>query len=168
MGVRPGDLISDLELPGQNSETVRLRDYRRRRNVVLYFMERADCADCREKLAGLASSYGDLVFEDAEVVVVVAGAVTEIVDVKRRLGLSCPVLSDEAGEAFRRYGATDDRGRPRAAVFVADRFGEVYEAAVAGDRHELPSWEDVKSWLTFIQIQCPECGAPAWPRLSDV
>ena len=167
MGVRPGDLLVNLELPGPDSGTVRLRDYRRRRNVVLYFMERADCADCRKALASLASSYGDIVSEDAEMVVVVAASVSEAADVKRQLGLLCPVLSDESGEAFRRYGATDQEGRPRAALFVADRFGEVYEAAVSGEGHELPGLEEVKTWLTFVQIQCPECGAPAWPRLSD-
>lgn len=51
----------------------------------------------------------------------------------------------------------------RAAAFVADRWGEVYFAAEAGQGHGLPEVGELVSWLRFIAIQCPECEGPEGP-----
>jgi hypothetical protein len=49
------------------------------------------------------------------------------------------------------------------AVVVTDRYGEVWAARPGGEAHRLPGGQDITEWLEFIEIQCPECGAPEWP-----
>jgi hypothetical protein len=46
---------------------------------------------------------------------------------------------------------------PFPGVTIADRWGEI--AFVHGVKHvdELPSPDDVVEWVTFVQMQCPEC-----------
>jgi len=36
----------------------------------------------------------------------------------------------------------------------------VYRAA---EGQTIPSAQEIIKWLTFINIQCPECGHPEWP-----
>src|SRR5262245_29886000 len=44
-------------------------------------------------------------------------------------------------------------------IVIADRWGEILQSASApgGDASQLPSVEEVLSWVGFAQIQCPEC-----------
>jgi len=59
-------------------------------------------------------------------------------------------------------GAMDAQGQPATSFYVTDRYREIY----ATMRPEQPGWpartDDVLQWLTFINIQCPECSPPEW------
>jgi hypothetical protein len=74
-----------------------------------------------------------------------------------RLGLT--LRSDELGfeEAvvlFASEGARDVYGAPSSALFIADRYGEIFFSA----RHPEPLLDatEVLGWLEFINAQCPE------------
>ena len=67
------------------------------------------------------------------------------------------LLSDAAGQVATREALVVP------AVLIADRFGEVWAAWLAGDRHAFPSAKEIASWLEFIELQCRECEAPEWP-----
>jgi hypothetical protein len=69
------------------------------------------------------------------------------------------VLADTNGAVHRRLGAVDESGTPRTAVYVTDRFGEVYAAFAEA---ALPSIDQITSWLDFVGIQCEECFPPEW------
>jgi hypothetical protein len=50
-------------------------------------------------------------------------------------------------------------GLPPPRTVVADRWGEILhvEAPPSGDVRQLPSVDDLLSWVQFARIQCPEC-----------
>jgi hypothetical protein len=51
-------------------------------------------------------------------------------------------------------------GRPAATLYITDRFREI----VAVLRPRSARWptcaQDVLEWLTFVDVQCPECNPP--------
>ncbi len=53
----------------------------------------------------------------------------------------------------------------RAAICIADRYGEVYFSDVCSDTVCL-SVDNVLEWLRFIESQCPECGVSEWPSAA--
>jgi len=74
-----------------------------------------------------------------------------------------PILVDSDAHIHRRVGATDAAGQPAPALFVTDRFREIYATYVSAKGSALPSAKEIMDWLLFINIQCPECGVPEWP-----
>jgi hypothetical protein len=58
---------------------------------------------------------------------------------------------------------TDPEGRVasgRATVVITDEWGEVYFVADAGPGHDFPAAVDIRDWIRFLAIQCPECEGP--------
>jgi hypothetical protein len=53
----------------------------------------------------------------------------------------------------------------RAAVCIADRYGEVYFSEFCSDI-SCTSADNVLEWLRFIESQCPECGVSEWPSAA--
>ena len=162
--IHTGEALPFLDLPEADGGRVRVWDYRGKRNVVLFFAHGVNCSRCMELLKVLASNYKDVVAQEAEVLFVLPVTLLDAAALKHEMNLAFPVLYDETRETYGRYGVISDKGEPISAVLVSDRFGEVYHMALAHEEHELPSFSDIMSWLHFIELQCPECGAPAWPR----
>jgi peroxiredoxin len=83
-------------------------------------------------------------------------------ETKQRLKLPYPVLADEDGRIHSEVGAVNPRGSA-AAVYVTDRFGEVFGLYRTRDGQALPKVAEILSWLEFVNSQCPECEPPEWP-----
>jgi peroxiredoxin len=157
-----GQIFPAFTLPGMDQSPVMLEGYRARANLVLIFaggaLGQPPVAGLLEELAARAQT---LRAELAQVVVVATSwPAADLPCVQEAF----PVALDEDGRVHRRAGATDAAGRPAPAVFVTDRFREIYGAYLPGHGSELPSAQAIIEWLVFINIQCPECGAPEWPR----
>ena len=73
-----------------------------------------------------------------------------------------PLLLDAGGRFHARVGAVDAAGEPRASLFVTDRYREIYIATHPGQADWPGTADDVLQWLTFVNIQCPECNPPEW------
>lgn len=97
--------------------------------------------------------------EEAEVLVVGTGDAGGLSDAETR---SLTVLVDNDAMFHRCVGAVDAAGRAAPALYITDRYREIYHAARPGDAHWPTNAEAVLSWLVFMNIQCPECGAPVW------
>jgi len=69
-------------------------------------------------------------------------------------------IQDEEAEII----VCEDNELHRAAICIADRYGEVYFSAFFSDT--APSAENVLEWLRYIEIQCPECGVSEWPSAA--
>jgi hypothetical protein len=60
-------------------------------------------------------------------------------------------------------GALDASGLPAMAVYITDRFGEVFAVFRESEKQAMPSVEEILGWLEFVNSQCPECSPPEWP-----
>lgn len=161
--VQPGDSLPFFDLSEAEGRRIQVWGYRGKCNLVIFFGHSGDCAQCRQLLKLLGSTYQHIVAEEAELLIIMPTS-HDATTVKEELTLPCPVLYDDTLETYSRYGVLDEEGALQAALFVSDRFGEVYHVTLSGDEHRLSSLQELMSWLRFIGIQCPECGAPEWPR----
>jgi hypothetical protein len=59
--------------------------------------------------------------------------------------------------------AQDRRGQAEMAVYVTDRFGEVFATFRESEKQAMPGVQEILEWLTFVNSQCPECSPPEWP-----
>ena len=125
-------MLRDLKAPSLDGPPVQLSDLRGRRNLVLIFAG-TDGAEWR-LIAELRQAAGELREEEATAVIV----------------------ADAGAESRAWYGALAPDGVPGAALYISDRYGEIYFAAHPERGQPLPSAAEVLDWLRFINSQCPE------------
>ncbi len=153
-GPHSGRYLAAFSLPATDGRTVRLWDYRQRRNVVLFFHHGAGCPRCRAELSRFARHYPAYRERDAEVVAIGPDAPDEQAVLAAALGLTFPLLSDPEADT------ADRQGVDLPAVLVGDRFEEIWAAWSPPDELDLPSQEEVLGWLEFISIQCHNRALP--------
>jgi peroxiredoxin len=164
--LKPGNMIPSFRLPGAN----RLRDigpwdYKQDKNLVLFFFHSPRCAPCRQLLRDLAKGYPEYSQLNAEVLAISQNGIEELGQLQRELGLPFPLLSDIDGKELSAYLGQAAGRLHQTAIFVADRWGSLYTKATATDADALPDEAEIREWLSFIEIQCPECFPPEWPLL---
>lgn len=156
-----GELIRDFQLTSTDGRKVSLSDYRGRLSLLLVF------ADGRprslEFLTGVTKAYSEIRDEQAEVLAVLQGTVGKAARVKDKAKATFPVLIDKDGRIHRLMGAQDRRGQPAMAVYITDRFGEVFATFHEAKKQAMPTVPEILGWLDFVNIQCPECSPPEWP-----
>lgn len=154
-------IIRDFCVCSSEGQEVLLSRYRGHSNMVLVFAGNSDFAtDLRSSLKRHQRA---LVENETRVLAIVAGAHQRPCELKHALHLDFEVLVDVDGSVHRSMGAKDQLGHLLPAVFVTDRFGEVFAAYKAGQGKSLPSVEEILGWIDFINSQCPECGPLEWP-----
>jgi hypothetical protein len=57
-------------------------------------------------------------------------------------------------------GAIDSKNRSAEAVYVTDMFGEAVGIHCTAEGDKLPTIENIKDLVEFINFQCPECEPP--------
>ncbi len=156
-----GHRLHEFELTGALGRLIRLSDFRGRANLAIFAID--DRPATAKLMADTAARYPEIKNEGAEVLAIVHTSRESVADIKRNGNLPYPVLADDNGRVHCDLGAIDSKGTDSAAVYVTDRFGEVFGVyrTAAGDR--LPSVDDVLNWLEFVNAQCPECEPPEWP-----
>lgn len=158
-----GHLMPDFMLSSSDGKQVALYDYRGRSNLVLYFAGRErDSAD-HHLLRALTKRCGEITEADSEVIVVLAEPVAQADEFRRKMHVPFPVLSDLDMKVHNMAGASGAQAVPAPALYITDRFLEVFAVwrTDAGDR--LPDVSDVLSWLNYLDSQCPECTQIEWP-----
>lgn len=83
---------------------------------------------------------------------------------KQQMQLPFPVLADEDMQVHKSVGAIAAQAVPAAAVYVTDRFLEVYATWRTEQGDNLPGVSGVLSLLAYIESECPECTQAKWPR----
>ncbi|HEX7119444.1 MAG TPA: hypothetical protein VF212_11690 [Longimicrobiales bacterium] len=73
------------------------------------------------------------------------------------------VVADPGGVAHRRCGVEEGS----AALYIADRWGQIYVAEHAPDERGLPGVGQIEEWLKYLATQCPECGVPDEPGRGE-
>ena len=151
-----GTLLRDFRLPSSSGGEVQLSEYRGRANLVLVFAGSGDSA--RELLSELELRREELAGNEARALAVVAQSRQKASELKRTLGLSFEVLTDEDAKVHRLMGAEDRVPL----VFVTDRFGEIFAVYKPVAGKPLPCVSELLSWIEFINRQCPECAPREW------
>jgi peroxiredoxin len=155
-----GRRFRDFALISALGRTVQLSDYRGRANLVLIVGdERPETA---KLMSDAATQYAEIKNEQAEVLAILPASQLAA-EAKQRSRTPYPVLADEQGRVHRKLGAADAQGHERAAVYITDRFGEVFGVYRTLEGQPLPDIADILSWLEFVNAQCPECEPPEWP-----
>jgi peroxiredoxin len=133
---------------------LRLRDFYMRRNLALVFSDAPEYAATRDLLRGLAERRAAVQAEAGEALAVISGDPEPVRRLVADLTLPFPVIVDPDDAIHARYGLLSATGEPRAAVFLADRFGTIFEASVETDDGQIMAADDVLGWLEFIACRC--------------
>ncbi|HEY6210316.1 MAG TPA: redoxin domain-containing protein [Gemmatimonadales bacterium] len=158
---RRGQVFPGFTLPDIDGSFVFLESYRGRTNLVVVFAgDIMGESPVTVMLHQLAAQTAELTLEATQVLVAVTSRPAAV---RQRAPWGFPVLVDDGGHIHRSVGAIDAAGRPAPAVFVTDRFREIFAAYLPGPGSTLPGAKEILDWLVFINIQCPECGVPEWP-----
>lgn len=147
---RRGQTFPGMELPDRSGRTVRISDYRGRRNLVIAFLGKVQPGELA-LLRELAQRHDDFRREEAEVLAVVA--VGEI-----HQPLPFPLLLDQDRDAHRRAGAGEET-----AIYVTDRWAEILVELRPASTGKFPRAGDLLEWVDFANRQCPECYPSEWP-----
>jgi peroxiredoxin len=139
-----GKRVPPRQFTEASGGVIRLGEFHGRRNLVI-FLAHPDCIPCEDKLKELATGYRELAAEAAEVLAILPADRERAADLKTRLALPFPLLTDTSGL----LGSGP-------ALIVADRFGEVFTLTRPESGHELPAIKAILDWLAFIEVQCPE------------
>lgn len=131
--VRPGVPAPDFALPGLlggnlGRTTIRLADYRGRKNVMLSFVPAAFTPVCSDQWPGY--NLAREIFEEYETVIIgisVDPLPSQFAWVREMGGLWFPVASDfwPHGEVARRYGVMRTNGTSERAIVLIDKQGVV-------------------------------------------
>lgn len=158
-----GQVLRDFALPSAAGKRVQLSDCRGRANLVVVLAGARGSQPRVELLRQLASRHADILEQETQVMAVLCCPREQAQAIKARAQLPFVVLADSDGAVHRSLGALDRSGVPRRAVYVTDRYGEVFAAwrTFAGDAS--PTAQEILDWLEFINRQCPECFPPEWP-----
>jgi peroxiredoxin len=162
-----GQLIRDFTLTSTLGQPISLSDYRGRSNLVLVFVGGGDSSPDLKILAEIAADYGRLIDEQTQVLAIMQCTQAKAVRIKEQANLPFPLLVDEDGRIHRPAGAADNYGHPATAIYITDRFGEVFAVYRAAEGHTMPDLQEIVTWLAFINSQCPECSSPEWPAQPD-
>lgn len=156
-----GSVLRDFQLCSTEGQLVLLSAYRGHSNLVLVFAGRSNPA--AEFFSELKSHQQELAENEAHILAIVVGPLAHARELKQSLHLNFQVLADVDGRFHRSTGARDQAGHILPAVFVTDRFGEVFASYRTGEGEGLPGAAEIVSWVEFINRQCPECGPVEWP-----
>ena len=162
-----GHLLPDFTLPSTDSKQISPYDYRGHSNLIAIFAGDLSQAADQTILSELAGHYLEIREQNAQVLLILACSREQARSIHRREKFPFAVAADEDIRAHRLAGALDVQDMPATALYVTDRFLEVFAAwrTVLGDG--LPNASEVVSWLEYIESQCPECTQAEWP-VDDV
>ncbi len=134
-----------------DSEEINLSDYRRRKNLVLFFHHGAACPICQKVLQQLTAD-PDAYRPDRGLFVSISPDSAESIGPESDF----IALRDPDNHALQQQGLDNP------AVIVTDRYGEIFAVWDGGTDHALPCIEDITAWLTFIENLCMECTPQRW------
>ncbi|GAB3486880.1 peroxiredoxin [Nocardiopsis coralliicola] len=128
MPIETGQPAPDFALSDQHGQTVRLSDFRGRKNVVVVFYPLAFSGVCEGELCSIRDSIADFRTEDTELLSISVDSMYAHRTWADQESLDYPLLSDfwPHGEVAQAYGVFDeDKGVALRGTFLIDREGTV-------------------------------------------
>lgn len=158
-----GQVLPNFALLSAAGKQVQIADYRARANLVLVLAGARGSEPDLDLLTELSARQSQVLEQEAQVLAVLYCAREQAQIIKARAAFPFAVLADSMGEVHRSLGALDREGAPRLALYITDRYGEVFAAWRTALGEIAPSAQEILGWLEFINRQCPECFPPEWP-----
>lgn len=139
-------------LPDESGQPVRLEDHLGHGPVALVFYRGDWCAYCNGQLASYVRHSDDLARLGARVLAISVDGAPDNADLKRKLSLPFPVLSDSDHAVIDRYAGTEAKLRAGVAIgkpatFVLDRHGDIVWSYVGIDYGDRPLFGEVLDQL---------------------
>jgi len=134
-----GDEAPDFELLDRAGRAVRLRDFRGKQPVVLYFYPKDDTPGCTKEACSFRDQYEDFQTLGAEVLGVSSDSTESHARFGEKYDLPFRLLSDRGGLARKAYGVPSTLGViPGRVTFVIDTAGvvrHVFNSQAQATRH---------------------------------
>ncbi|MEU5751684.1 MULTISPECIES: peroxiredoxin [unclassified Streptomyces] len=149
MAIQVGDKAPDFELKDNHGATVRLSDFRGRRNVVLLFYPFAFTGVCTGELCEVRDNLPQFSDRDTQVLAVSNDSIHTLRVFSEQERLEYPLLSDfwPHGNVSRAYGVFDeDKGCAVRGTFIIDREGVVRWTV----RNGLPDARDLSEYVKAL------------------
>ncbi|GHA65644.1 peroxiredoxin [Streptomyces tendae] len=149
MTIQVGDKAPDFELKDNHGATVRLSEFRGRKNVVLIFYPFAFTGVCTGELCEVRDNLPQFSDRDTQVLAVSNDSIHTLRVFAEQEGLEYPLLSDfwPHGNVSRDYGVFDeDKGCAVRGTFVIDQEGVVRWTV----RNGLPDARDLTEYVKAL------------------
>lgn len=128
---QPGEPAPDFALRSTNGETVRLSEFRGKKNVLVAFFPLAFTSVCTAELCAFSDDYDQFASGDVVVLPISVDSDATLKEFKRKHDMSTDLLSDFKREASRAFGVlNEERFHSERAYFLVDRSGVVRWAHV--------------------------------------
>ncbi len=125
MTLQVGDVAPDFALPASGNRTVKLSDFRGKKNVLLAFYPFAFSPVCSLQLPGLQQSLSEFQRLNTEVLGISVDSKHSSAAFAEHLHLDFPLLSDFNKEVTMAYGVLREGGFAERALFVIDKHGTI-------------------------------------------
>jgi peroxiredoxin len=150
MTLHVGDVAPDFELSASGNRTVKLSDFRGKKNVLLAFYPFAFSPVCSLQLPGLQQSLREFQRLNTEVLGISVDSKHSSAAFAEHLHLDFPLVSDFNKEITQAYGVLREGGFAERALFVIDKTGQIVYAHVNAIG-EVPDNEPVFEVLRQLQ-----------------
>lgn len=150
------DVVSAVSIPltDASGEPVVIGNFREQSNLVLLFSHGLECQRCQRLVEQLASQSQELIFADAQVLVVRPSNAT------REASLSSPLhlVWDREGVMWHKLAGLIERpvAQDELLVVILDRYGTLQAACSVSHGNDGNLVAEILEYLKFIAIQCPE------------
>ena len=150
MALQVGDVAPDFELPASGNRTVKLSDFRGKKNVLLAFYPFAFSPVCSLQLPGLQQHLNEFQELNTEVLGISVDSKHSSTAFAEHLHLDFPLISDFNKEVTTAFGVLREGGFAERALFVIGREGKIAYAHVNAIG-EVPDNEPVFEVLHKLQ-----------------
>jgi peroxiredoxin len=147
--VEIGDEAPDFALEDQARNTVRLSDFRGRKNVVIVFYPLSFTSVCQGELCEIRDRIADFDSDDVQTLAISCDSGPTHATWAAEQGYTFPLLADfwPHGEVARRYGVLDEAsGLALRGTFIVDKGGAVVHKVV----NAIPDARDVEEYLKVL------------------
>lgn len=159
-----GEVVPDVTVQLDTAASLPLSALRARHNLVLVFL----CGGrrCGLQLVDALFSHPELAQEESIVLPVLHGdpAAARALNLERWQG-QLNVAADSDGSLHRLFGALAEEGYSDPALYITDRWGQIYAAIRELDGDALPTADEIVASLRHINHACEECDPGIdWPK----
>lgn len=151
--------VPELALMSSKDTPWNIRDFLRRKNIVIYFMSDIYCDKCRARLRAFALDHDHWLRLRAEIAAVLPNSPEELDALAHELDLPFTLLADPTGRARSAFSFPQVDAVKTPALFVVDRFAILYHHPLNDQADVWREESDIYKEVEWLESQCPECGA---------